>query len=51
MKYTFYIDYKNGSRYEEEGLTRRQAVIRYNKYGKSNWSYEAKQYGYRLESE
>lgn len=50
MKYTFYIEYLNGNEYQQEGLTRRQAVIRYNKFTKSGLSWEAKQWGYRLET-
>ena len=34
-KYTAYVEYHDGTRLEENGLTKRQAVIRYNKWTKS----------------
>ena len=33
-KYTAYVEYRDGTYFEETGLTKRQAVIRYNKYSK-----------------
>lgn len=44
--YNFYVEYIDGSVYRVSGLTKRQAVIRYNKVGKSAWAYEVARYGW-----
>lgn len=44
--YTFYIKYLNGSTYREFGLTKRQAVIRYNKFGKSQYNDDVSSFGW-----
>lgn len=36
--YKFYIIFEDGSKHVESGLTKRQAVLRYNKLGRSDWS-------------
>ena len=48
-KYTFYVRYLNGNLYQETGLSKRQAVIRYNKFGKSQYMHDVKTYGWELE--
>ena len=45
--YCFYIRFKNGRTEYTNNLTKRQAVIRYNKYGKTDWYNEANSYGWK----
>jgi hypothetical protein len=47
--YTFYIEFDDGSKQVESGLTKRQAVIRYNKLAKSDWGTMIVRYGWKLE--
>jgi hypothetical protein len=44
--YSFYVIYTTGSKYVETGLTKRQAVIRYNKFGKSKYQADVSRFGW-----
>ena len=45
--YCFYVDYTNGRKTRELGLTKRQAVMKYNKLGKTDWTSEVLRFGWR----
>lgn len=47
-KYTFWIRWDSGVT-SQTGLSKRQAVIRYNKFGKTNDAVKAHSYGWKLE--
>jgi len=47
--YSFYIEYRDGRVERQTGLTKRQAVMRYNKFGKTAWWEDADRYGWSLE--
>jgi hypothetical protein len=47
--YKFYIEFDDGSKHVESGLTKRQAVIRYNKLARSDWGTMIVRYGWKLE--
>ena len=44
--FSFYVVYKTGSKYVETGLTKRQAVMRYNTFGKSKYQDDVSRFGY-----
>ncbi len=44
--FSFYVVYKTGSKYVETGLTKRQAVMRYNAFGKSLYQDDVSRFGY-----